>query len=136
MPLFTNKQKTITLLRQILVKSNINDVDSSRIIEEFLKASNGPEQQEVFTGILDLSNPSGTLYPDYTQTGALTLSVGSSEPGGWAVAKITANGSAINIPGAWIQFGGDSISTTASQVNHLHIFYKDSSTVYYTNKVI
>jgi hypothetical protein len=89
-----------------------------------------------FTGALNLGNHAGTLYKDHAQTGAITLVGSGGSPGGWAFIKITANGDAINVPVAWIKYGGDDISIVAAAVNHVQVFYKDADTIYYTNKVV
>jgi hypothetical protein len=91
----------------------------------------------IFSGALNLGNIQGTLYHPHTQTGALTLAVATSpKPGGWAAVPIVANGGAINVPAAWIKYGGDDISIVAGQTNHLQVFYLNDDTVYYTNKVV
>jgi hypothetical protein len=89
-----------------------------------------------FSGALNLGNQEGTLYNNHTQTGALTLSASNGSPGGWALVPILANGDAINIPGAWIKYGGDDISIVNGQTNHFQAFFKDETTIYYTNKVV
>lgn len=86
--------------------------------------------------ILDLSNPNGTLYDVVTQASTIAISVGGATPGGWALVPIVANGSPITIPGNWIHYGGDILSTTLNNVNHLQVFYKDANAVYYTNKIV
>jgi hypothetical protein len=90
----------------------------------------------IFSGALNLGNTEGTLYNAHTQAGAITLAVGGTPtPGGWAFITIAADGSAINVPGAWVKYGGDDISVVAGTTNHLQVFYKDGDSVYYTNKV-
>lgn len=91
-----------------------------------------------FSGAFPCNDTDGSILSDnfYEQTGALTLSVSNGVPGGNALIPIKANGSAINVPGAWIKYGGDDISTVAGDVNHLMVLYKDADTIYYTNKVI
>jgi hypothetical protein len=90
-----------------------------------------------FSGAFFLGNPKGCLYDDHVQTGVLTFGVGgnSSTPGGWAMIVIAANGSAINIPGAWVKYGGDDISPVNGNSNHFQVFYKENGRIYYTNKV-
>lgn len=95
-----------------------------------------PNIYKNFTGALDLSNVLGAFYDLCVQTGVLTLAAANGVAGGTAIIPIQANGSAINIPGTWIQYGGDAISTTVGQVNHLTVLYKDANTIYYTNKVV
>lgn len=59
-----------------------------------------------FTGAVDLSNPWGNYYNDYTQTGTVNISVSVSALGGRAHVKIAANGSSnINFSGIAILRG-------------------------------
>lgn len=95
-----------------------------------------PNIYSKFTGALDLSNVLGSFYNLCVQAGALTLAAANGVAGGTAIIPIQSDGSAINIPVAWIQYGGDAISTTAGQVNHLTVMYKDAATIYYSNKVV
>lgn len=95
------------------------------------------DYNEIFAGALNLGNPAGTFYKTHNQTGALTLGVaGAPTRGGWAQIVIIANTSAINVPAAWIKFGGDDISTTNAAANHLCVMFRDDDTIYYTNKVV
>lgn len=97
---------------------------------------NKPKIMSQFSGALNLGDAEGTLYHEHAQTGAITLAVANGSPGGWALVPIMANGDAINVPAAWIQWGGDAISIVATDVNHVSVFYKDADNVYYTNKVV
>ena len=69
------------------------------------------------------------------QSRALTLAVGGSAiVGGGDCVKITANGSAITVPGAWINVGGDSISIVNGAINRITVM-KTVSEIWYTVKV-
>lgn len=94
-----------------------------------------PKIMSQFSGALNLGDPEGTLYLQHQQSGAITLSVANGSPGGWALVPIVADGNAINVPAAWILYGGDAISIVVDDVNHIQVFYKDADTIYYTNKV-
>lgn len=91
---------------------------------------------EQFSGPLDLSNPLGAMYLEHTQTGVLTLSESNGQAGGCALIPIVASGDAINLPVAWIKYGGDDISVVAGETNHLTVVYKDEDTIYWSNKVV
>lgn len=106
-----------------------------------MKASEGGKrfntglQASVFTGEAALNNPLGTYWPDLAQSGALVLSEGTdAEVGGCDQVKITADGSGITVPGAWVNVGTDEIDTTAAAVNRL-IIVKTQTEIQYVNKV-
>jgi hypothetical protein len=84
---------------------------------------------------LSLDNYAGTLYDKITQDQAILVSIMNPTPAGWALISIVANGSAITIPSSWKKWGGEDISTTSGQTNHLSVFYKDADNIYYTNMV-
>lgn len=88
-----------------------------------------------FTGALSLANEDGTLYNQHIQTGELDIEASNPTPGGWALVPIVASGDPINIPDDWIHYGGDDISIVEGDVNHLQVYFKDSDTIYWTNKV-
>lgn len=91
--------------------------------------------QEIFTGAVSLSNALGTSYATHNQSGALTLSAsGNKVVNGCATVPIVANGSAINVDAEWLLIGGDEISTTPGDTNHLIITYTGQN-IYYANKV-
>lgn len=90
--------------------------------------------KKAFDGTLDLSNPNGTIYVSTVQVRGLAIS--KAVPGGWALVSVAADGSSINVPSEWIHYGGDEISIVNGDVNHIQVFYKDSDTVFYTNKVV
>ena len=79
-------------------------------------------ERGVFTGEFSLNSTVGGEYTPLSQSGALTLSIGSSAvKGGIDSIKITANGSAITVPGSWINVGGEAISTTSGAVNRIMV---------------
>ncbi len=89
-----------------------------------------------FTGTVDLSNPAGTFWNDYVQTGVLTIVNGSNgQIGGCDRLKITANGSAINLPSNWVNIGSTAVDNTAAAVNRLFIVKVSATEVNYTVKV-
>lgn len=74
-------------------------------------------------------------WPDLVQTGAITFSEGpNAVVGGCDRIKITANGSAINVPGGWVNVGSAPISTTNGDVNRI-IVTKSASEIQYAVKV-
>lgn len=82
-----------------------------------------------FTGAIDLSNPWGNYYNDYTQTGTVNISVSVSALGGRAHVKIAANGSSnINFSGISILRGVANNSAWPSG-NYEVYFEKTSSGV-------
>lgn len=98
-------------------------------ISDFIK------QPGAFSGTFALDALGGNFYNDLTQSGALPLAVGGSAiVGGSDCVKITANGSAITVPGAWINVGGDAISTTNGAINRI-IVTKTVSEIWFTVKV-
>ena len=73
--------------------------------------------------VLNLSSPFGCYWDDYTQTGAITFTVGgSSAVGGGDRIKVAANGGAITFDSAytWVNLNGTSVSVTPGTSN---IFY-------------
>ena len=89
-----------------------------------------------FTGAFALSSTTPQYYDDYTQSGALTLSIGgSSVLGGIAKVKITANGSTIDGFASWKNLGGDTITNTNGAVNYI-IVNKTKTEIHYTVKVL
>lgn len=109
-----------------------------RALSVFLDDNSGVPSaaQSAFKGVLDLSKGAGTLYGNYSQTGALVISIGEVIEGGWALVPIISNGNAITIPPTWIFWGGDPISLISNDRNHLQVFYKDANTIYWSNKVV
>lgn len=98
-------------------------------------ASTGAAFTAVFTGEFLLTNPLGTIWNDLVQTGALVFSENANAiVGGCDTIKITANGSAITIPGAWKNIGSDAISIVAADVNRIIVF-KSAGEIQYTNKL-
>lgn len=92
-------------------------------------------QPGAFDGTFALDKLGGNFYNDLAQSGALTLAVGGSAiVGGGDCVKITANGSAITVPGAWINVGGDSISIVNGAINRITVM-KTVSEIWYTVKV-
>ena len=89
-----------------------------------------------FSGEFALSNAvRGGEYTPLTQTGALTLSAGvNAVNGGIDTVKITANGSAITVPGGWINIGSDSISVVNGAVNRIMVRQYQSE-IWYAIKV-
>lgn len=76
----------------------------------------------VFTGEFILNNPLGCYWNALVQAGALALTESAySEVGGNDYVKITADGNAITVPGAWVQIGSTAIDTTAAAVNHIFV---------------
>ena len=89
-----------------------------------------------FNGEISLQYPEGVIYPNHTQTAALTFSVGPHpEIGGTAMIYIVADGSAITVPGSWVLYG-DAISTTVGDTNIIVVSYMGLNKVHYSNKVI
>lgn len=93
-------------------------------------------QRGVFSGAFALSNATrGGEYTPLAQSGALTLSVGASAvTGGVDSVKITSNGSAITVPGGWINIGSDSISVVNGAVNRIMVRQYQNE-IWYTVKV-
>ena len=98
--------------------------------------SNSAIQRGVFSGAFSLNNATrGGEYVPLTQTGALTLSAGvNAVNGGIDTVKITANGSAITVPGGWINIGSDSISVVNGAVNRIMVRQYQSE-IWYAIKV-
>ncbi len=79
-------------------------------------------ERGVFSGAFALTSGIGGEYTPLTQTGALTFSVGGSAVnGGIDSVKITANGSAITVPGGWINIGSDTISIVNGAINRIMV---------------
>ena len=93
-------------------------------------------ERGIFSGEFALSNAvRGGEYTPLTQTGALTLSAGvNAVNGGIDTVKITANGSAITVPGGWINIGSDSISVVNGAVNRIMVRQYQSE-IWYAIKV-
>ena len=75
-----------------------------------------------FTGTLDLSDGIGTIWNDVAQSGALTITVGSSaREGGSDSVRVVADGNTITLDPTftWVKMSSDSIGTTAADVNEL-----------------
>lgn len=75
-----------------------------------------------FNGTLNLSDGIGTIWNDVNQSGALTITVGSSaREGGTDSVRIVADGNTITLDAAftWVKMSSDSIGTTAADVNEL-----------------
>lgn len=97
---------------------------------------NGANFTGIFTGEFILNNPLGCFWEPLTQTGAIALSESSySEIGGCDNVRITANGSAITVPGSWVNMGTDSISTTAAAINDITVI-KKADRIEYIVKVL
>lgn len=89
-----------------------------------------------FTGTVDLSNPYGTYWNDYVQTGTLNITNGPrGQIGGADRLKITSNGSAINLPANWVNVGSVAISTVAADVNRIVVVKVSDLEINYTVKV-
>lgn len=93
------------------------------------------KQPGSFSGTFALDSLGGNFYNDLTQVGALTFAAGGSAiVGGSDCVKITANGSAITIPGTFINVGGESISIVNGAINRITVM-KTASEIWYTVKV-
>ena len=93
------------------------------------------KQPGSFSGTFALDSLGGNFYNDLTQVGALTFTAGGSAiVGGSDCVKITANGSAITIPGTFINVGGESISIVNGAINRITVI-KTASEIWYTVKV-
>lgn len=93
------------------------------------------KQPGAFSGTFALDALGGNFYNDLTQVGALTFAAGGSAiVGGSDCVKITANGSAITIPGTFINVGGESISIVNGAINRITVM-KTASEIWYTVKV-
>ena len=93
-------------------------------------------ERGVFSGEFALTSAIGGEYTPLTQTGALTLSIGAGAVnGGIDSAKITANGSAITVPGSWINVGSDTISIVNGAVNRI-VVRRYQGEIWYSVKVI
>lgn len=92
------------------------------------------DANDTFTGQFELRDPErhwGTV----NQTGVLTFSESpDSNVGGSDCISLVANGSAINVPGAWKNIGSASISTVNGDVNRI-IVSKTPSEIWYSVKV-
>ncbi len=95
-----------------------------------------------FSGAVNLGNDLGTVYVDRTTngqfilTGATALVAASAKPNGSAIVSIDCNGFALTVPGSWVKYGGDDIDTTAGKVNHITVYCKQPSEIFYSNKVV
>lgn len=95
---------------------------------KYLRKINGEVAQgeatiEDFDGVFKLDNTTpGRSYNPLVQTGAIALSEGpNAQVGAVDTVKITANGSAITVPGAWVNVGTDSITITNGTVNRIMV---------------
>ena len=92
---------------------------------------------DVFTGEICLQYTEGVIYPDHTQTAAITLSVGPNpEVGGSAMIYIIANGDAITVPSDWVKISGNAINTTAGYTNILTVIYMGVGKIHYANTAV
>lgn len=92
----------------------------------------GEDNTNNFAGEFALNNPLGTYWNNKVQAGALALSEGSdSEVGGFDRVKITADGSGITVPGAWVNIGAGAIDTTNGAVNIIRVWKVANSEVNY-----
>lgn len=103
---------------------------------------------QTFAGTLAMNNPIGTVWPNFAQSGALTITVDEDAVvGGTDSLRITADGNTITLDAAftWVNVGSDSIGTTAGNVNELIFFAKfltitnglvTGGTILYANKLV
>jgi hypothetical protein len=90
-----------------------------------------------FSGVFNLDTPFGTFWNDYVQTGVLNLSVsGRARVGCTDRVKITANGSAINVPAEFTNVGTDAISTVNGTTNTIYVVKTGDNSYDYVVKVI
>lgn len=97
-----------------------------------------PVIRSQFTGTLELDDAIGGLYPDYNQTGVLTIKISANSViGGIDRIKITSNGNSIDLDPAytWKNIGGDAIGTTNGNVNIFYIMKVSSTEIEYTVKL-
>lgn len=89
-----------------------------------------------FKGAVALNNDEGTIHTgEYNFSGGVSAG-GPLIPGAWGLVVLIGTGSAITLPGTWIKYSGDDIDTAVGKKNHFHVFVKDDSTIYWTNKVV
>lgn len=107
---------------------------SLRVIEGVpIKPLTFYKEDEAFAGQFDLLDERD--WPDLVQTGVLNLSANpDANVGGCDYLKLTANGSAINVPAEWKNIGSESISATAGHINRI-IVRKTPSEIVYSVKV-
>lgn len=91
-----------------------------------------------FTGQFRLTDPIGTFWNDYTQTGALQLTAANDGViGGGDRIRITADGSAITFSSnyTWVNVGTDAVSTTLNDVNVMLVWKVSDTELNYVVKV-
>ncbi len=84
---------------------------------------------------LELASPFGRFWNDYTQTGAITFTVGGkSTTGGTDRIKVAANGSAINFDTAytWVNINATSVSVVNGTSNIFYFIKVSDTRVEYT----
>lgn len=97
---------------------------------------NGLPFNGVFAGVFMLNNPLGCFWQPLNQSGALVLSESAySEVGGCDNVRIVADGNTITVPGAWVNMGTDSISTSAAAINDITVI-KKTDRIEYIVKVL
>lgn len=92
-----------------------------------------------FQGSFILTDPVGTFWNDYTQTGALQLSANNNGIiGGGDRVRILANGSAITLSSnyTWVNVGTDEISAVNGNTNILLVWKVSETELNYVVKVI
>jgi len=89
-----------------------------------------------FGGEFMLNNAEGVFWKPLAQTGAIALTESAySEVGGCDNVRITADGNAITVPGAWVNMGTDSISAVAAAINDITVI-KKADRIEYIVKVL
>lgn len=115
-------RKLVFLLRQaIAFNGNHNDFENT--LGAQMNASLTPVSRGVFSGTFALTDSlCGGVYSDLIQTEGLTLAVGLNPVLlGIDYVKITANGTALSVPGTWKNMGSVSISTNNGDVNRITV---------------
>jgi len=142
-PISVNGVKALTQEGDIILSkediglSNVdNTSDINKPISTAVSTTYSPVQYGTFSGEFPLTSIGNGVFDNLTQAGSLTLSVGVSALVGVSdYVKITANGSAITVPDAWINVGSDSISTTNGAINRI-IVTTTTNEIWYTVKVL
>jgi len=81
---------------------------------------------------VNLTNEGGVIYSQYTQSGALELTIAAdSIIGGWAILPITVDGATITVTGATKDPKSNDASSTATDVDR-YVFWKDTMGVWYS----
>lgn len=119
-----NKGTNLTL-DDTPTQSSDNPVKSGGVYDAYTPVSGGS-----FNGVFSLAKIGGTYYNDLTQTGSLTLSSTGAVLGGFAVVRLTANGSSITPDAAWENVGAESLSTTNGVINFITIQKTANKIVY------